>query len=360
MSDPRTPEERLADLEVKARYADAIVVDSLVVGGMDRSLKGFPAGFTIEQFDELMTDTKDAGFDLFSTTISNGTDKSVEEVYARSEFMPDYLEETYDYRQVMTVKDVRKNKALGKISFVQNFQALDHLGEDLSHIPRFAEDGVKVMSFSYNISNQYTGSGDTNSLKSGPKGLTPLGVKAVKAMNDAGIVVDCSHDSDQTCIDIAKYSNKPVIASHSNARTLMPIDRNISDEAIIAIANTGGVVGVNFLGGFLNKEGDASPEAIAKHVVYIGDLVGKDHVAVGVDYVHNYKEALHWVIRNPQKFPPSSGFAQETEMGLPQDIWGLVRVLEDDYNWNEDEIRGLLGENLLRVYEANWANRKIQ
>ena len=117
---------------------------------------------------------------------------------------------------------------------------------------------------------------------------------------------------------------------------------------------TGGVICVNFIGGFLNPLGLARPYDIAKHVEYIANLVGRDKLCVGPDYVYNYAETLDWVLRNPENFPPEMGYASPSHMGKPGEIWGVVRELEATYGWTEQDIRGFLGENLLRLYRANW------
>ncbi|WEM45171.1 membrane dipeptidase (plasmid) [Photobacterium sp. DA100] len=170
-------------------------------------------------------------------------------------------------------------------------------------------------------------------------------------------------DTNAVCIDIAKYSTKPVIASHSNPDHFVNITRNISDEAIVAIAKTDGVVAINFLGGWHNKDGDASPEALAKSVNYIAEHIsqeteknGRLHTGFGSDYIHTYEETLNFTIRNPDKFNPENGYASITEMAFAIDAWGVAKVLEEQYGWEEKEIRGFLGENLLRVFKANWIN----
>jgi membrane dipeptidase len=59
-------------------------------------------------------------------------------------------------------------------------------------------------------------------------------------------------------------------------------------------------------------------------------------------------------LRNPDSYPPELGYGAQTQIALPRDIWGVVAVLENTYDWSQDEVRGFLGENLMRVYEANW------
>ena len=87
---------------------------------------------------------------------------------------------------------------------------------------------------------------------------------------------------------------------------------------------------------------------------YVRNLAGAEAVCAGSDYVYNYADTLMWVLKNPDQFPPSMGYASPSHMGMPGEIWGVVRVLQEVYGWTDDEISGLLGGNLLRVYEANW------
>ena len=168
------------------------------------------------------------------------------------------------------------------------------------------------------------------------------------------MVVDCSHNSDKTCIDAAIVTTKPMVMSHSNVGTLQPIPRNPSDEAIKAVAATGGVICINFIGGFLNPQGDARPMSIAKHMEYVKNLVGAKAVCAGSDFVPNYADALLMILRNQEKYPIESGYATPSHMGMPGEVWGAARVLQEVYGWTDDEIRGMLGENLIRVYKANW------
>ena len=153
---------------------------------------------------------------------------------------------------------------------------------------------------------------------------------------------------------MAKLSTKPVIASHSNAKGLFDHGRNLSDEAIKAIAATDGVICSVGVGLFLNEEGTATMEDIAEHVNYVGELVGRRHTGFASDYSHMYTDFLKSFIAVVDKYPPEKGFGAPTQNAGGGDIWGVARVLEVKYNWNEEEIKGFLGENLMRVYKANW------
>jgi len=299
------------------------------------------------------------GFTSMSVTVSNGSDRSVEEVFERVQFFNQYLEgRPKRYVQIKSLIDFEAAKRQGKLGAFYNFQSMNGFGEDLGNVKKYYDLGLRTANFTYNVDNAYAGGAVSNDDGSND-GLTELGKLFVAEMNRVGMVVDCSHSSNQTCIDAATLTTKPMIMSHSNVSTFQPIGRNASDEAIKAVAATGGVICVNFIGGFLNPHGDARPMSIAKHMEYVKNLVGAEAVCAGSDYVYNYAGTLDWILRNPEEFPPEMGYATPSHMGMPGEIWGAVKVLEDVYGWTGREIRGLLGENLLRVYSANWEEGTI-
>ena len=354
VAEPRTAEERAADADVKRKYRDALVIDALFVGG-----PGFPAGFSEEQYEEAVQHSIDNQYDVVSATISNGPPEDTPDVVmARMVNVNDYWAERPDrFIQVRSVDDMKRAQREGKLGVVHNFQSMMPLGSDpaqvMSNLKKYYDLGLRQMNFTYNIDTPFADGGVSNS-DGTDQGVTDLGEEVIKEMNRLGIVVDCSHSSNQTCIETAAITRKPMMMSHSNLMTYQPIDRNVSDQAVRAVAGTGGVICVNFIGGFLNPQGLARPYDIAKHVEYIGNMVGRDKLCVGPDYVYNYADTLLWILKNPKNFPIEMGYATASHMGKPGEIWGVVRELEDRYGWSDEEIRGFLGNNLLRLYEANW------
>jgi membrane dipeptidase len=118
-------------------------------------------------------------------------------------------------------------------------------------------------------------------------GLTPRGVELTRAIQRQGGIVDVSHASDSTIDDVlrlATESHAVVIATHSNARALANVPRNLTDKHLAGIARTGGVIGVNFHQGFLSSSGNASLADVVKQVRYMVKVAGVDHVAIGSDY----------------------------------------------------------------------------
>ena len=336
VAEPRSDEERKADDQFKRRFKDVVVSDSLFVGA-----PGFPAGFSAQLYEMAIQHSIDNQFDFISATVTNGAPEDTPDVVEKRMIDTNaYWKERGDrYLQVFSMEDIYKAKEQGKVAIMHNFQSMVPLGEDLSNVEKFYDLGLRQMNFTYNIDTAYSDGGVSND-DGTDEGVKELGAQVVS--------------SDKTCIEAAMLTRKPMMMSHSNLMTFQPIGRNVSDKAVKAVAATGGVICVNFIGGFLNPEGLARPYDIAKHVEYIKNLVGAKATCSGSDYVYNYADTLLWILKNPKNFPPEMGYATPSHMGKPGEVWGVVRELMETYGWTEAEIRGFLGENLLRVYKANW------
>ena len=173
-------------------------------------------------------------------------------------------------------------------------------------------------------------------------------------MNRVGMVVDCSHCAYKTSMQAIEASESPVIFSHANARKLCNHERNIWDDQIKACAATGGVVGVTGVGIFLGPKGP-TVEHLVEHIDHMVELVGADHVGFGMDsvlHVHkpnqpptSTRNRDYW----PERQYPDSG----TGYVPPEEAPRLTQALLDR-GYGEADIRGILGENFLRVATAVW------
>lgn len=356
VADPRTPEQVKDDDGIKARFKDTMIVDSLAVGA-----PGFPAGLTPEIYEVGTSHSLEHGYNVATWTVTNaGKPDTPEVVRKRMEDTNAYWAERPEkYLQVRTMDDFYVAKAQGKLGVFHNHQGMMPLSqtgneeEALANLQTFYDLGLRQLMYTYNIDTPYSDGGVSNA-DGTDQGVHELGFKVLREANRLGIAIDCSHSSNLTCVEAAAASSQPIMLSHSNVATLQPIPRNVSDEAINAVASTGGVICINFIGGFLNPDGDASPFSIAKHAEYIRNLTGPEHVCAGSDYVWNYADALHWILRNPKDFPVESGYATPSHMGKPSEMWGAARVLQEVYGWTDEEIAGFLGENLVRFYKQVW------
>ena len=348
VSYPRSEEERAADAPIRAKFKGQHNIDSIFI-----SAPGWPAGFSMERYDEYVQHTVDNGFTALSNTVTNGGEGAEIVVNRMQEFNQFLADRPDRYMQIKTVEDFEATRNGERIGVFYNFQGMDPFEEDIANVQMFYDLGLRTALFAYNQNNAYA-AGSNSNRSDADTGLTELGAEMIREMNRVGMVVDCSHTSDKTCIEAAAVTTKPMIMSHSNAAAIQPIPRNNSDEAMQAVAATGGAICINFIGGFLNADGDARPARIAEHMEYVKNLVGAQAVCAGSDYVYNYADSLLMILNAPDKYPPESGYASPSHMGMPGEIWGAVRYLQENNGWTDEEIIGLLGGNLLRVYEANW------
>ena len=127
------------------------------------------------------------------------------------------------------------------------------------------------------------------SIVNSENGLTKFGIELVKSMEDMGIIVDVSHLSDGGFYDVLKYTKKPFVASHSNARSISNVARNLSDEMIKKLAERGGLAGINFCSNFIQPTPYKEPtftyiDDIVKHIKHIKNVGGINSIALGSDF----------------------------------------------------------------------------
>lgn len=167
-----------------------------------------------------------------------------------------------------------------KIAVILGMEGLEGLEDDPEGIYFLYELGLRHASLTWNAANGFaTGVRADRETK----GLTAAGKRAVKIMEELGIIIDVSHADEKTFWDIVSIAKTPIIASHSNVYNLCPADRNLKDEQIRAIANSGGIIGINSWHEFVDKE-NPNLDKLANHIDYLVNLAGIDHVAFGFDF----------------------------------------------------------------------------
>jgi membrane dipeptidase len=251
------------------------------------------------------------------------------------------------------VADVNAAQASGKIAIGFDLEGALPLLEQPEMVAMYRDLGVRQMHFAYNRNNSVAdGCHDIE------RGLTPLGVRMVEAVNAAGVLMDCSHTGRRCSLDIMAASSKPVIFSHANPLGLQAHGRNITDAQIKRCAATGGVVCVSGVSAFL---GSAQPNAddLAKHAAYVANLVGAQHVGIGMDNSFRQDELSD---RPPGDFdasywwPESAGYTRDiAPMKYPPvETWTLLPAALEKVGMNSQEIEMVMGANMLRVATAVW------
>lgn len=184
------------------------------------------------------------------------------------------------FEQVRDAGDIDRITSEGKTAAVLTVEGGAVLNGRLENLQRLCDDGVKMITLTWNGENEL-GCGSSDQAK----GLSPFGFDAIKEMERLGIIIDVSHLSDAGLDDVLKTVSCPVAASHSNLRFVCGHRRNLTDEQFCEIARRGGVVGVNLYKYFLNSDGEhASVCDMARHIERMLELGGENAVAMGSDF----------------------------------------------------------------------------
>ncbi len=185
---------------------------------------------------------------------------------------------------VLAYKDIEANEKAGKLSSILTIEDSALIDDKIERVDEMYEKGVRLMTLIWNHENcmAYPNSFD-NEIHM--KGLKPFGIESVERMNKLGIIVDVSHLNEGGFYDVAKYSKKPFVASHSCARALCDESRNLTDDQLKCLGEKGGVVGVNFYSEFLaEKAPHTKVEDIVRHIDYMMNKAGSESVGLGTDF----------------------------------------------------------------------------
>jgi membrane dipeptidase len=249
------------------------------------------------------------------------------------------------YRLISSVDDIKSCQQDRKLGVVFDVEGMGPVQDEPWLVQTFYELGVRWMLIAYNKNNKAGGGCMDEDC-----GLTDVGRAIIDEMERVGMVLCLSHAGERTVLDALEYANNPPIFSHSNPRGDHPHVRNVSDRVMKACAAKGGVVGLSGIGAFLGAE-TALTERLMRQLRYAIDLVGPDHVGLGLDYIFDTDE-LHELIRsNPSLYP--TDIAAEFPM-LGPDAFAAIAEGLAQAKLSDGEIRGVLGENWLRVAGQVW------
>ena len=261
---------------------------------------------------------------------------------------------------VESVPEIRRAKTEGKVGLVLASQDGSILESDPNLVEIFYRIGLRVIQLTYNERNLL---GD-GCLEPANAGLSRLGIEMIQAMNRIGMVLDLSHVGERSSLEAIEVSSKPVLFSHSNPRARADSPRNITDEQIRKCAATGGVIGATAYAPITWTGGAKPPDLddFVGHVEHIAELAGVDHVSFGSDSEATPGAYPRELLRRIFTTHPEAMAAfREAHPGVFltdgfESMEALPQLTEKllGRGWSEADIRKLLGENLLRVYAANW------
>lgn len=238
--------------------------------------------------------------------------------------------------------DFQRNQNAGKISAVLTMEDGCPIGTDMQKLHALYQKGVRMICLTHNLVNpignpnfgRYFPDGSPDrTVPNTQTGLTDFGKALVKEMNKLGVIVDVSHLSDKGFYEVLQTSEKPIVASHSNARAVCKSPRNLTDDMLYKLAENGGITGMNYANSFMDDDGEKGKQTVEctlAHIRYIKKKIGVEHIALGSDF---------------DGINPDIQLKDASMMGL------LVQALEKD-GFTTAEIEKICYQNARRVFQA--------
>lgn len=260
--------------------------------------------------------------------------------------------------KVERLKDIQEAHEQGRMGLVFGLEAATMIENEVDRLDILYGFGVRQIGIAYS---------EANGLGSGLKerhdgGLTYFGEKAVARMNKLGLAIDVSHSGDRTALDVINASSKPIFMTHCGSREVWDTNRMKPDAVIKAMAERGGVIGIEAaphttLSAAHPKH---SLESVMDHFTHLVDVVGLEHVAFGPDTLFGDHVGLHDAFTSNLSIGQAHGSVQYEKQEY---VDGLENPAECFYNivgwlvqhgYSDDEIRAVVGGNILRVLEEVW------
>lgn len=251
-----------------------------------------------------------------------------QEMYDKIDYMfsgfNKFKEDIYLYKDY---EDLISNKPENKVCAIPTIEDLGPILDDIENVCKLYNMGFKIMSLTWNYENTMASPNAFNSIDMN-KGLKKFGFEVVELMNELGIIVDVSHLSDGGFYDVANISKRPFIATHSNARSVTDHPRNLTDEMIKMLSDSGGITGINFCPRFLYEDSKKSRiEDMIHHIEHIRNAGGVECIAIGSDF---------------------DGISGELEISDSSMFYLLTDALEKN-GFTCDDIEKITHKNALRV-----------
>ncbi len=258
--------------------------------------------------------------------------KMIDKYYRELELNEDAIRPVYRY------DDIEKNTKDGMMSALLTLEEGAVVHDDLAILRLYHRLGVRMITLTWNYPNGigYPNFDNNSDLDRYQKirtintkdGLTPFGIEYIKEMERLGIMIDVSHLGDAGFYDVVKYSTMPFVASHSNARSVCSVARNLTDDMILKIAQRGGVIGLNYCRDFVDDEGEGTIAGLIRHIDHIINVGGEDVLGLGSDF---------------------DGIGDRKDLKNGGEMQDLVTALKE-HGYSDRTIAKITHENVLRVY----------
>lgn len=247
--------------------------------------------------------------------------KQVEKYYTELDLYQDYLQPVYTY------KDINVADSTGKMAGILHLEGAEALGNDSEILSLLYRMGLRSLGLTWNNRNLLA-DGVGEEPEAG--GISNKGKEIIYLMEKLGIMLDLSHISVKSYYDALKHYSKPVMVTHANARALCNHRRNLDDSQLKALAENGGVIGINQVPEFIKEDGKPVLNDLLDHIVYISDLIGVEHVALGSDFdgddvllMAGVEEYSRW----PQLLLDRGFTSTETNMILSENALRVIKAV---------------------------------
>jgi membrane dipeptidase len=302
--------------------------------------------------DELMDAYACAGITLAVFTVVDDFPNSIEQTLKLLAANRRYILARPDrFTLASRAEDVRSAKMRGRLAVAFAFQGSNALLGELALVEVYRQLGVIQMLLAYNAANLAA----DGCHESRNAGLSHFGRDLVAEMNRVGMIVDVAHVGLRSSLEALELTTKPPVFSHSTPRKFAPHDRNITDEQIRACAGKDGVVCLTGVGLFMDPQhGKPSVSKMTDTIDYVAQLVGPAHAGIGLDYVLDAESMARYLRANAGLYGGGGQYPADGRVDfappsiLPQVTDELMRR-----GYSDAEVRGILGENYLRVLAAN-------
>ncbi len=335
---------------------ESLVMDMLSLFDLGRILSapatgGDPYRYTREEIEAI----KASGIDVFHPAIGIGGPEVKLDVMSHLVGYTGLVAEHPELlMRIDSVADLDAIDEEGKIGIILGVQNSDHF-QSVDDVTRFYRAGQRVSQLTYNSQNRIA-SGSTDRADGG---VSDFGAAIIEAMNAVGMAVDVSHCGDRTTLDAFALSSRPVLITHSNCRALVPDHpRCKTDDAIKAMAASGGVMGITAVRNFVHNEEPTTIEHFVDHIDHVAELVGMEHVGVGTDADLAGYDALPAEIYDRLKSGYKSAYAFRDRIDIegldhPQKIYDLTDALVRR-GYSDANISAILGKNFRRALGDIW------
>ena len=241
-------------------------------------------------------------------------------------------------RKALTYENILENERSGYMNAMLTLEEGSVIDGDLDRLKDFYDRGVRMITLTWNYANGIgfpnfrMEEGDYENILyriNEKDGLTDFGIGYIRRMEELGMIIDVSHLSDAGFYDVVKYSTRPFVASHSDARSICGVARNLSDEMIRLLADKGGVMGINYCSAFIEDRNETftTVQGMVDHIRHIVKIGGIDCVGLGSDF---------------------DGIENSLEIKDASGVQLLYEALKKYFS--EEEIEKIFWKNVLRVY----------